>query len=188
MRVPTSCRSMTSSVEAAQHVRGRLARLAVERVDRHAPPGVVAPCPVSIMFSCTSDRKPCCGPKMRRRARARPDPPRRRSATCRNSRSIEAGLQTMPTRAAVEARPRPAGGRIPSVTGIARDYSAAGPAATCLPIGPALVDYPPLVVCPACFARAESRSSLKSDSLPPSERRADVRHLPCSSDRHRARR
>ena len=36
MRVPTSCRSMTSSVDVAQHLRGRLARLAVERVDRHA--------------------------------------------------------------------------------------------------------------------------------------------------------
>ena len=33
----------------------------------------------------------------------------------------------------------------------------------------ALIDYPPLVVSPACFARAESRSSLKSDSLPPCE-------------------
>jgi len=33
----------------------------------------------------------------------------------------------------------------------------------------ALIDYPPLVVSPACFARAESRSSLESDSLTPCE-------------------
>ena len=47
----------------------------------------------------------------------------------------------------------------------------------------ALIDYPPLVVSPACFARAESRSSLKSDSLPPCDRcsrAADVQQPPGS--------
>jgi len=40
----------------------------------------------------------------------------------------------------------------------------------------ALIDYAFLVVSPACFARAESRSSLSSDSLsPPRDCLADVR-------------
>jgi hypothetical protein len=44
----------------------------------------------------------------------------------------------------------------------------------CLPLE-ALIDYAGLVVCPARFARAESRSSLRSDSLPhPRECRADA--------------
>jgi len=35
-------------------------------------------------------------------------------------------------------------------------------------LGPsALIDYATLVVSPACFARAESRSSLNADSFPP---------------------
>ena len=37
MRVPTSCRSITSTSRSRSIVRGRFARLAVERVDRHAP-------------------------------------------------------------------------------------------------------------------------------------------------------
>jgi len=48
-----------------------------------------------------------------------------------------------------------------------------------------------LVVSPACFARAESRSSLKSDSLPPCDwcvlRAADVSQPPCSGTWHWAR-
>ena len=36
MRVPTSCRSMTSTSTSAQHLGRRLARLAVQRVDGHA--------------------------------------------------------------------------------------------------------------------------------------------------------
>ena len=51
-------------VEVPQHLRRRLARLAVERIDRHAPHARRARARVSIMLSCTSDRNPCCGPKM----------------------------------------------------------------------------------------------------------------------------
>ena len=99
-------------VEAGQHLGRRLARLAVERVDRHARGPRRCPCGVSIMLSCTSDRKPCCGPKSaasrargcrangRRCGRAR----RRPTRDCRRCR-----------RAARRARSTRAGARIRAV-------------------------------------------------------------------------
>ena len=41
MREPTSCRSIDEHVEPLQHLRRRLAGLAVERVDRHASRRIV---------------------------------------------------------------------------------------------------------------------------------------------------
>ena len=74
MRVPTSCRSMTSDVERRAASR-RSARASRCRASRPARGGRSSRAwPVSIMLSCTSDRKPCCGPKMRRQRRARSGP------------------------------------------------------------------------------------------------------------------
>ena len=42
MRAPMSCRSITIASTCAQHFRGRLARLAVEREHRHLAAAVVA--------------------------------------------------------------------------------------------------------------------------------------------------
>ena len=43
-------------VESFEHLRRRLPRLAVQRVDRHAASRIAARAPVSIMLSCTSAR------------------------------------------------------------------------------------------------------------------------------------
>ena len=148
-------------VDAAQHLGGRLARFAVERVDRHAAHVVARRARVSIMFSCTSDRKPCCGPKIAASARAA-GRAASRSAMWRRLAIDRRRVADDADALAVEAagREQPVG---PETTPALHDYRAPRLASD----PGALIDYAPLVVSPACFARAESRSSLKSDSLPP---------------------
>ena len=64
MRVPTSCRSITSASRPVEH-RRRRARASRCRASTPAR-GALRPAraAISIMFSCRSDRKPCCGPKI----------------------------------------------------------------------------------------------------------------------------
>ena len=83
-------------VDVAQHLGGRLARLAVERVDRHAPARRRA----RGRFRSCSPARPigtrAAGRRSRRAARA--CRAARRSAMCPKPWSTDAGLQTMPTR------------------------------------------------------------------------------------------
>ena len=64
MRAPTSCRSITSASRPREHLGGRLARLAVERVDRHAAARVLARAASRSCCPAGRTRKPCCGPKI----------------------------------------------------------------------------------------------------------------------------
>ena len=194
MRVPTSCRSMTSTSSLAQHLRRRLARLAVERIDRHPPRDRRGRAPVSIMFSCTSERNPCWGPKIAQRrarggppggrrcarARDRPTPGcRRRRRACRRARKRPAAARSRVERPCAiiscmglrpgGSKPRKSFGRPGSLPRL----GSPSPAGPCL-YDRRLIDYAPLVASPACFARAESRSSLNPDSFsPPRLCRAD---------------
>ena len=162
-------------VEVAQHLGRRLARLAVQRVDRHAADLVmgvprldhvvlhVGPEPV---LGPEDSGEPC--------ARVRQQPV---------GDVAQAGVH----RGRVADDPDPA-----AVEAVRRQQTVASEQQRHFTIigGPALasdqralIDYPPLVVSPACFARAESRSSLKSDSLPPCDRcsrAADVQQPPGS--------
>src|SRR5678816_3167093 len=77
------------------------------------------------MLSWTSDRNPCCGPKMA--ARVAFDAP---------MRSTDAGLQTMPTRRP-DRRPEASRRSDPGITSISRLY------VSCLASdADALIDYP----------------------------------------------
>ena len=188
MRVPTSWRS-TTRTSRSRSISAVGSRVSLYREYTGTRRMSSRPWPVSIMFSCTSDRNPCCGPK-RAASRTRVSAARR-SATWRSSPSIEAGLQTMPTRRPARVpdssrRSDPSTTRM-RVAVVVGSQSAVSSRArrlcdcrlrlTCLPSGE-LIGYARLVVSPACFARAESRSSLNPDSFPHQrERRADVRHL-----------
>src|SRR3954447_2953842 len=68
------------------------------------------------MLSCTSDRNPCCGPKTA--ASVAPGSDATRSRMCRKLESIEAGLQTTPTRWPRSA-PESTRRSLPSLTAIA---------------------------------------------------------------------
>ena len=64
MRAPTSWMSIDQHVDQVEHLGSRLARLAVEREDRHVAPRVLG---VRASRSCCPGGrswKPCCGPKI----------------------------------------------------------------------------------------------------------------------------
>ena len=74
-------------------------------------------CGDSIMLSWRFERKPCCGPKSAESVT--PLSSRRRSAVCWNRASIDAGLQTRPTRRpSTRARSVSSSRSMPSVTSV----------------------------------------------------------------------
>ena len=92
MRVPTSCRSMTSASRPGEHLRRRLARLAVERIDGHAPPRVLARAATRSCSPAGRTGSRAAGRRSRRRGR-RPLGP---LDDVTEAASIDAGLQTRP--------------------------------------------------------------------------------------------
>ena len=89
-------------VEPREHLRGRLARLAVERVHRHVPPRVASRAATRSCSPADPIESRAAGRRWRRRVTPAASA---RSMTCRNSASIDAGLHTRPIVAAAEQLP-----------------------------------------------------------------------------------
>src|SRR5918993_3012932 len=118
MRAPMSCRSIsiTSTCFSISAVGSRVS-LYSENTGTLRRQSL--PCGVSIMLSCTSERNPCCGPKMA---------PSVTSCDCINAStmwvkpaSTDAGLLTMPTRRPFN-RPDCSRREVPRVTGTRKLY------------------------------------------------------------------
>src|SRR5918993_2068658 len=118
MRAPMSCRSIsiTSTCFSISAVGSRVS-LYSENTGTLRRQSL--PCGVSIMLSCTSDRKPCCGPKIAPSVTS--GDCIKASTMCVKPASTDAGLLTMPTRRPFN-RPDCRRREVPRVTGTRKLY------------------------------------------------------------------